>query len=47
MMESHPRDSVSLSVSHITSAGNWNVTERIGFGLSRTALCRSLSSRHS
>jgi predicted DNA binding protein len=29
MMESHLRDGVSLSVSHITSAGNWNATERI------------------
>jgi predicted DNA binding protein len=28
-MESHLRDGVSLSVSHITSAGNWNATERI------------------
>jgi predicted DNA binding protein len=29
MLESHLRDGVSLSVSHITSAGNWNATERI------------------
>ena len=28
-MESHLRDGVSLSVSHITSAGNWSATERI------------------
>jgi predicted DNA binding protein len=28
-MESHLRDGVSLSVSHITSAGNWNATERL------------------
>ncbi|SDY17372.1 hypothetical protein SAMN05216564_103374 [Halopenitus persicus] len=29
MMDSHLRDGVSLSVSHITSTGNWNATERI------------------
>jgi hypothetical protein len=28
-MESHLRDEVSLSVSHITSTGNWSATERI------------------
>jgi len=28
-MESHLREGVSLSVSHITSAGNWKATERI------------------
>gem|GEM_PF-100686 len=28
-IESHLRDGVSLSLSHITSAGNWNATERI------------------
>jgi predicted DNA binding protein len=28
-MESHLREGVSLSVSHITSAGNWAATERI------------------
>jgi predicted DNA binding protein len=33
-MESHLRDGVSLSVSHITSAGNWDATERITADLS-------------
>lgn len=28
-IESHLRDGVSLSVSHITSAGNWKATERV------------------
>jgi len=28
-MESHLRDGVSLSVSHLTSAGNWDATERV------------------
>ncbi len=33
-MESHLREGVSLSVSHITSAGNWKATERIVTDLS-------------
>ncbi len=34
LIESHLRDGVSLSVSHITSAGNWNAVERIVTDLS-------------
>jgi predicted DNA binding protein len=33
-MESRLRDGVSLSLSHITSGGNWNATERVAADLS-------------